>query len=168
MQTNYQRHKKIEETKKIALAVAITLFFMLITLALYTLTTTSKPSNPQVKKVIDGDTIKLESGKYVRLASIDAPELKQSNKYQHPECGAKTAKKKLKRIVKNKSINFYILEDKEKYDRWIAYLEGGNDKMDINRWMVSQGYANAYYTDRYISAEQHAQRKNKGIHSFCN
>lgn len=111
-----------------------------------------------VTKVSDGDTLHLRdinNKTYkVRLQGIDAPELRQ-------EFG-KEAKEYLSSLIKGKEIKA-IIEDKDKYNRYVAtiYL----NKMDINRALVSNGYAHAYkeYSTKYIQDENNARKRNLGL-----
>lgn len=111
-----------------------------------------------VTKVSDGDTLHLRdinNKTYkVRLQGIDAPELRQ-------EFG-KEAKEYLSSLIKDKEVKA-IIEDKDKYNRYVAtiYL----NKMDINRALVSNGYAHAYkeYSTKYIQDENNAKSKKIGL-----
>lgn len=50
----------------------------------------------KVKKITDGDRIEIMSGKRIRIASLDAPELS--------ERGGKAAKEQLSKLVRGKEI----------------------------------------------------------------
>ena len=93
-----------------------------------------------VVKVNDGDTITLKNkNKYykIRLAGIDAPELKQV-------CGDKSRQFLNSFIYKRKvycrSIN------KDVYDRYVAICYYRNK--NINKYMVENGWAIADYTSK--------------------
>ena len=121
--------------------------------------------------VIDGDTIKINSKK-IRLFGIDAPEKKQICKkpfasinfysfQKNYNCGALSTKYLKKKIGKN-----YIKcvpKSKDRYKRYlsICYL----DELDINKWMVENGYAVAYkkYSRKYELQEQYAKENKLGI-----
>ncbi|CAG0909302.1 unnamed protein product, partial [Cyprideis torosa] len=53
----------------------------------------------EVEAVIDGDTLKLTSGEFVRLIGIDAPEIGHNGKASQPH--AQEAKKYLLSLVKS-------------------------------------------------------------------
>ena len=124
-----------------------------------------------IAKVADGDTIRI-NGKKIRFFGIDAPEMKQqcqktwlsisfiSFSKDYP-CG-KISADKLKYKINNK---FIICKwtDKDKYNRFIA--ECFKNKININAWMVRNGYAVAYrkYSKKFISAENIAKKNNSGI-----
>jgi Micrococcal nuclease (thermonuclease) homologs len=124
-----------------------------------------------IAKVIDGDTIKINSDK-IRLFGIDAPEQKQlCNKTyltilfftfnkDYP-CG-KVSSEKLKNMVNNKLIMCKI-HDKDIYNRFIA--ECFKDKTNLNAWMVRNGYAVAYrkYSKKFVSQEDIAKKNQSGL-----
>ena len=117
-------------------------------------------------KVIDGDTVKIKNNK-IRLSGIDAPELNQlcskvflsfsfisfNKKYS---CG------KLKRLLKNKIILCKV-ENIDRYKRKLATCY--KNKLNINSWLVRNGYALAYikYSKKYILQEKEAKRDQLGI-----
>ena len=124
-----------------------------------------------IAKVIDGDTIKIEKNK-IRFFGIDAPEKKQ--KCQKPwlsislitfnkdyQCGV-ISTNKLKSKINNKSI-ICKSNTKDRYNRFIA--ECYKDKTNINRWMVSNGYAVAYkkYSKKFVSEENLAKKDKLGL-----
>ena len=122
-------------------------------------------------QIIDGDTIKINSKK-IRLYGIDAPEFKQMCKkpYQtiifftftkdYP-CG-KISTQKLQKKINNKVITCKIL-DVDRYKRFIGECYKRN--LNLNSWLVSNGYAVAYrkYSKKYISNEINAKNEKKGI-----
>lgn len=122
-------------------------------------------------KVIDGDTVKIKNNK-IRLSGIDAPELNQlcskvflslsfisfNKKYY---CG-KISTKKLKRLLKNEIILCKV-ENIDRYKRKLATCY--KNKLNINSWLVRNGYALAYikYSKKYILQEKDAKRDQLGI-----
>ena len=124
-----------------------------------------------IAKVIDGDTIKIKKNK-IRLFGIDAPEKKQQ--CQKPrfsiffltfnknyKCG-EISTNKLK-IKINKKLVMCKYNKKDRYNRFIA--ECYKDKININKWMISNGYAVAYkkYSKKFISQENLAKKEKLGI-----
>ncbi len=120
-----------------------------------------------VKKVIDGDTIQLESGETVRYIGIDAPELHV--KEGGFEFFAKEAARYNKKLVMLKKV---ILEfDKEKKDshgRLLAYVFVKNTF--VNAELVRLGYAkvlnkppNTKYRDVLVAQQQKAVREDLGL-----
>ena len=122
-------------------------------------------------KVVDGDTIKINSKK-IRLYGIDAPEKKQKCKKTYLTisfmsftkdymCGEVSTQKLIKKINKQK-LNCNIL-DVDKYKRLIGECFKRN--INLNSWMVSNGYAVAYrkYSKKYVSDEINAKNNKLGI-----
>ena len=122
-------------------------------------------------KVIDGDTVKIKNNK-IRLSGIDAPELNQlcskvflslsfisfTKKYY---CG-KISTEKLKRLLKNEIILCKV-DNIDRYKRKLATCY--KNKLNINSWLVRNGYALAYikYSKKYILQEKDAKRDQLGI-----
>lgn len=122
-------------------------------------------------KVVDGDTIKINSKK-IRLYGIDAPEKKQKCKKTYLTisfmsftkdymCGEVSTQKLIKKINKQK-LNCNIL-DVDRYKRLIGECFKRN--INLNSWMVSNGYAVAYrkYSEKYVSDEINAKKNKLGI-----
>ena len=122
-------------------------------------------------KIVDGDTIKINSKK-IRLYGIDAPEKKQKCKKTYLTisfmsftkdymCGEVSTKKLIKKINKQK-LNCNIL-DVDRYKRLIGECFKRN--INLNSWMVSNGYAVAYrkYSKKYVSDEINAKNNKLGI-----
>ncbi|WP_440652388.1 thermonuclease family protein [Candidatus Pelagibacter sp. HIMB1542] len=122
-------------------------------------------------KVVDGDTIKINSKK-IRLYGIDAPEKKQKCKKTYLTisfmsftkdymCGEVSTQKLIKKINKQK-LNCNIL-DVDRYKRLVGECFKRN--INLNSWMVSNGYAVAYrkYSKKYISDEINAKNNKLGI-----
>ena len=122
-------------------------------------------------KIVDGDTIKINSKK-IRLYGIDAPEKKQKCKKTYLTisfmsftkdymCGEVSTQKLIKKINKQK-LNCNII-DVDRYKRLIGECFKRN--INLNSWMVSNGYAVAYrkYSKKYVSDEINAKNKKLGI-----
>ena len=122
-------------------------------------------------KVVDGDTIKINSKK-IRLYGIDAPEKKQKCKKTYLTisfmsftkdymCGELSTQKLIKKINKQK-LNCNIL-DVDRYKRLIGECFKRN--INLNSWMVSNGYAVAYrkYSKKYVTDEINAKNNKLGI-----
>jgi micrococcal nuclease len=111
--------------------------------------------------VIDGDTIRLETGEKVRLIGIDAPELSQP--------GGEESRQYLTRLILNKGITLETgYEDRDKYNRLLRFVYIGNTC--INEEMVKQGYAEARYLadsirEYYILLEIEAETAKTGLWS---
>ena len=156
---------------KLFLVISICLIFFFLT---YNDVKSDEPKIISgIAKVIDGDTIKIEKNK-IRLFGIDAPEKKQQ--CQKPwltiffltlnknyKCGENSTNK-LKIKINNKFI-ICKSSNKDRYNRFIA--ECFKDKININRWMVSSGYAVAYrkYSKKFVSQENLAKKEKLGLWS---
>ena len=122
-------------------------------------------------KVVDGDTIKINSKK-IRLYGIDAPEKKQKCKKTYLTisfmsftkdymCGEVSTQNLIKKI-NNQKLNCNII-DVDSYKRLIGECFKRN--INLNSWMVSNGYAVAYrkYSKKYVSDEINAKNNKLGI-----
>lgn len=113
-------------------------------------------------KAIDGDTL-MVGDQEVRLFGIDAPEFHQNCKRNGESwaCGADAADL-LARLVNGKQV-FCQSMGTDRYGRVLGRCVAGTT--DLNRVMVSNGYAVAYrrYSVDYISVEASAQAAKRGI-----
>ena len=125
-------------------------------------------------KIIDGDSVNI-SNKKIRLEGIDAPEIKQRCKkpvlkisifigYQFSKnysCGV-TSKMKLINKINNSKIKC-ISSSKDRYKRYLAICY--KDKINLNKWMVRNGYAVAYkrYSKDYVKDEEFAKENKLGL-----
>ena len=127
-----------------------------------------------IPKIVDGDTVYINNYK-IRLEGIDAPEMKQKCKkeklkissiigytfYEDYYCG-KHSKENLEAKVKGSNIKC-IFFTKDRYKRYLAKCVKG--KINLNRWMVRNGYAVAYrrYSKEYIPDEDFAKENKLGL-----
>ena len=113
-------------------------------------------------KIIDGDTIHLNSEK-IRFTGIDTPELKQTCKKNNEivYCGIQARQLLINKIGKNK-VNC-IREGKDQYKRTLA--ECFVNDLSLSRFMVREGYAFAYrkYSKKFINDENFAKKNNMGM-----
>lgn len=116
----------------------------------------------KVLRVIDGDTFETETRVKVRLIGINAPEI--SDIY------GQEAKQNLSYLIENKIVELKsdnMSNDRDRYDRLIRYVI--LDGIDINKKMVSDGYAFAYLKYKFSKSEEYKQAQyeakdlNKGI-----
>ena len=127
-----------------------------------------------IPKIIDGDTVHINNYKF-RLEGIDAPEMKQQCKkesfkisstigfsfYKDYSCG-KVSKAKLKAKINGSKIKC-ISTSKDRYKRYIATCFKG--EINLNQWMVRNGYAIAYrrYSKKYVPDEDFAKENKLGL-----
>lgn len=121
----------------------------------------------RVARVVDGDTIKLETGEVVRYIGIDAPETVHPSK--PVQCYGKEASDKNKELVEGKEIKLEKdVSETDKYDRLLRYVWLGDTL--VNEYLVREGYAHSStyppdvkYQDRFIQAERQAREERKGL-----
>jgi endonuclease YncB( thermonuclease family) len=124
------------------------------------------PTNAQVLKVIDGDTINL-NGEKIRFGGIDAPESYFMGKKQtcfldkkEVFCG-QISKNKLIEKIGNNSVDCKIEKNKDKYKRLIGecFIKGES----LSVFMVRNGYAFdwPYYSKGKFAKDQEHAKKNK-------
>ncbi|HOJ71700.1 MAG TPA: thermonuclease family protein [Syntrophorhabdaceae bacterium] len=120
-----------------------------------------------VTKVIDGDTIQLDTGEIVRYIGVDAPEL--HTKTSGPEFYAKEAARFNKRLVFLKKVTLeFDVERKDQYGRLLAYVFV--KKTFVNGELVRLGYARAFikppnlkYKDLLLTYQQKAMDEERGL-----
>lgn len=134
-----------------------------------------------VKRVVDGDTLQLESGERVRLIGIDTPEVHESSKLHRDSQRTQqdlTAIKEMGRqawnftrnLVEGKRVMLeFDVEKYDKYDRLLAYVYL-KDGTFINAEIVKQGYAslltippNVKYADLFLKLYQEARENRRGL-----
>lgn len=125
----------------------------------------------KVTKVVDGDTIKLESGQTVRLIGIDTPETVDPRR--GVQCFGKEASDKTKELLVGTLITLEKdVSETDKYGRLLRYVY--KDGAMINQLLVEQGYARSSsyppdikHQDLLRQAEQEAREANRGLWSTC-
>jgi endonuclease YncB( thermonuclease family) len=125
----------------------------------------------KVARVIDGDTIELDSGDRVRLVQIDSPEVGEN------ECFADEATQMLSTILplgtKIKLVADPKLDAVDRYDRLLRYVFKG--KKNINLSLVQHGAASVWFYDgdkgrfanRLLRAAKRAKSKGRGLWGAC-
>ena len=142
-----------------------------LTFSFLTPTYVSRAETVRIAQIVDGDTIKLASGKYVRLLQIDTPEMRGS------ECYAQEARVALAKILtKGGTLRLTTdpnLDEVDSYGRLLRYLFIG--KVNVNLQMVKEGAASPYffrkelgrYSKQLLAAAQNAKSNNLGLWSAC-
>ena len=116
-----------------------------------------------IPNIIDGDTLRIGQQK-IRLYAIDAPETAQrcqdarNNRYR---CG-QYATNALRKLIAHQSVRCEK-QDTDQYGRMVAicYVKD----IEINRWMVKNGYAVAYrsISNAYTLEEELAKHQKLGL-----
>jgi len=124
---------------------------------------TAKEGNYKIKKVLDGDTIELETGERFRYLGIDSPE---ANDRWGPE-----AKKFNEEMVLGKKVRIELDQTKlDRYGRVLGYI--WVDKILVNEALVERGYAKVIlikgevkpkYLERLQRAEAWAKQNHDGV-----
>ncbi|MDD5079334.1 MAG: thermonuclease family protein [Candidatus Omnitrophica bacterium] len=134
-----------------------------------------------VTRVIDGDTLKLENGKRVRLIGIDTPEMHESAKLDRDSQRSGQDKKAIqamgrrssdftKGLVEGKRVRLeFDVERLDRYDRILAYVYLG-DGTFVNAEIIKQGYAslmtyppNVRHVDIFKQLYREARENNRGL-----
>jgi micrococcal nuclease len=134
-----------------------TIIYILLLTTVVCFGTTTK-----VTRIIDGDTFETETGEKVRLIGINAPEIS--------DIFGQEAKQYLSYLIENKTVYLQkdnYSNDRDRYQRLLRYVI--LDGIDINKKMVSDGFAFAYLKYKfsqsidYEQAQLDARETNKGI-----
>lgn len=134
-----------------------------------------------VKKVIDGDTIKLENNQKVRFIGIDAPEYHESAKlYRDSSRSGKDIKaiqkmghrsyEYLKGLIEGERVRLeFDVERYDKYNRLLAYVYLKNG-IFVNARMIEEGYATVYtfppnvrHTKEFLKLQTRARDLKAGL-----
>lgn len=111
--------------------------------------------------VIDGDTIRIHN-ESIRLHALDAPELgqiaqdSQGDWYDQGEY----VSRQLTDLIGGKHVDVQVMAT-DKYRRTVGIVKYGG--MDVNDWLVRNGYAISAYGKQYKSAERIAPLAGRGI-----
>lgn len=116
-----------------------------------------------IASIIDGDTIEIH-GIHIRMLGIDAPEshqLCQNTDGTKWLCGQKSAHALSDKIAQG-TVDCSAGK-KDLYQRTVAQCSLGD--VDLNQWMVANGWALAYrqYSKKYVGDEAAAQKAKLGI-----
>ena len=131
------------------------------------------PSEGVVARVLDGDTIELESGEKIRYLMVDTPEISH-NSSEVAECFADEAKQFNEDLVAGQTVSLvYDIECTDRYDRLLAYVSIGD--REINALLVERGFACVLHippngADRkteFQTLENLAKQDNRGLWGAC-
>ena len=127
------------------------------------------PSSGTVARVVDGDTIELESGEKIRYLMVDTPE-----STTEVECYGPEAKEFNASLVEGKEIELtYDVDCTDRFDRTLAYVTVGD--REVNALLVERGFACMLYippngedrADEFESLEAVAEAENRGLWGAC-
>lgn len=129
-----------------------------------------------VTEVVDGDTIKVESQRTVRLLGIDTPETKDPRK--SVQCFGKEAALETKNLLSGKVVLLQKdLSETDKYRRLLRYvflpIEDG-EFLFVNDYLIREGFARVLtfppdvkYTQQFLEAQRQAKELKKGLWGKC-
>ncbi len=125
-----------------------------------------------IKSVHDGDTVKLDDGRKIRLIGINAPELARSGTPE--QAFASDARNQLRQLIASSHNRVKLVYGKERLDRYqrtLAHLFLPNGQ-NLQLALIQQGLAtasayppNVAFTGCYQQAEHIARCKSLGIWS---
>ena len=127
------------------------------------------PTSGTVARVIDGDTIELESGETIRYLMVDAPENTSSVECYGPESTAFNSD-----LVAGKDVEIeYDEECTDRFDRLLAYVSV--DGREVNSLMVERGFGCVLYIppnggdreEEYDALEATARSESRGLWGAC-
>ena len=93
------------------------------------------PSTAVVARVVDGDTVELDTGDKVRYLCVNTPEITPPAECYGPEAAAFN-----KDMVEGKQVELvYDVQCRDMYDRLLAHVTVGGQ--EVNRVLIERGYA---------------------------
>ena len=139
--------------------------------------TSLQTSNVKVVRVIDGDTVELETGETLRYIGIDTPETKHPKK--PVQCYGEEAYQVNKKLVEGKTVRIVKdISEVDKYKRLLRYVyvatQASPSGILVNDYLVRNGFAFAStfppdvkYSEQFIEAQREAREKNLGAWANC-
>ena len=127
-------------------------------------------SEALVTRIVDGDTIELESGETIRYLMINTPETTGGKN----ECYGSNAVQFNTDLVLGKTVTLdYDTECKDRFGRTLAYVSVGGQ--EVNTLMIERGYACLLHIapngdDRlaeFKALEDAAQAQSRGLWGAC-
>jgi len=120
-----------------------------------------------VERVIDGDTIVIDTGEHIRYIGMNTPEMETS------ECFATEASEINKNLVLGKTVRLEKdVSDTDKYGRLLRYVY--IDDTFVDDYLVKNGDAKIMivppdikYKDEFLQSENYAKENNLGLWGKC-
>jgi len=138
---------------------------------------TSSAGLTRVVKVLDGDTIKIETGQKVRYIGVDTPELHHPKKKL--QCFGKEARDKNRELVEGKLVRLEKdVSETDRFWRLLRYVyvitEASPSGEFVNDYLIREGFAHAStfppdvkYSDHFINLENQARQNQRGLWNRC-
>lgn len=151
------------------------LFSTYVSVPASTVTTTPRFSSSTtyiVQRVVDGDTVVLETGEKVRYTGVNTPETVDPRR--PVQCFGKEAKVFNTKLVLGQTVRLERdVRDKDKYNRLLRYVYLSDGTM-VNETLVREGYAmvetvppDVKYKNIFIQAQQEAREAKRGLWAAC-
>ena len=127
-----------------------------------------------VRRVVDGDTIEISGGGAVRLIGIDTPETKDPNR--PVGCFGKEASTFTATLLPPGTPVRLVgdVEQRDRYDRLLAYVYRRADGLFVNAELLRRGYAqlltippNVAHTDEFVAIARQAREGSQGLWAAC-
>jgi len=127
------------------------------------------PTSGTVSRVIDGDTIELESGETIRYLMVDTPENTSSVECYGPEATTFNAE-----LVEGKAVELeYDEECTDRYDRLLAWVSV--EGREVNSLLVERGFGCVLFIppngadreDEFDALEETARAESRGLWGAC-
>ncbi len=134
------------------------------------------PRTVRVVRIVDGDTIAVESAgrrDVVRYIGIDTPE---SVKPHAPvECFGKAAGEANARLVEGRSVRLVLdAEPRDRFGRLLAYVYRAQDGLFVNERLLRRGFArtlrirpNVHFANRFSVLQNVAKSAGRGLWAAC-
>ena len=121
----------------------------------------------KVTRVIDGDTVVIDTGQHVRYIGMNTPELESS------ECYATEASEINKNLVLGKTVKLEKdVSETDKYGRLLRFVYVGN--IFVDDYLVKDGAAKIMnvppdieYKDEFLSSQNYAKENKLGLWGKC-
>lgn len=130
-----------------------------------------------VSRVIDGDTVELESGETVRYIGIDTPETRDPR--QPVQCFGREAAARNQELVEGEQVWLEKdITDRDRFGRLLRYVHIGDpasaDSLFVNLQLVRDGFARAStyppdvkHQELFLAAQTEARGAGRGLWSAC-
>lgn len=119
-----------------------------------------------VSRVVDGDTLELESGAKVRLIGVNTPEVHGKVQPYGKEASAFTKRQ----LLGQKILLFPDVSDTDRYGRLLRYVFVAGQDVMYNERLVGEGYAqvmtippNVAYAELFLQKQREAREQKQGL-----
>lgn len=130
----------------------------------------------RVVKVVDGDTVRVRVDgreENVRYIGVDTPETKRPGR--PVECFGPAASAANERLVDGREVHLEVGEEqRDRYDRLLAYVYRADDGRFVNEILVRDGYArplaiepNVDHAEAFSALADEARKAGRGLWSAC-